>query len=168
MQISTARHSVRGFLLKRRIFLPSLLTLAGGRGDRGGKDERDNWCPPPGAQAAITLTRRTDVVTRTRPQTRGDCSYRCLRLATVCEAPGAGKGPSVRQAETSGALPCGFGSHSHPSAAKIWPFPALQQKPSAPTLCHQVRTQGPRARGGGAHCGASRTRAQPVSAQEGR
>lgn len=43
MQISTERHSVRGFLLKRRIFLPSLPTLAGGRGDRGGKDERDNW-----------------------------------------------------------------------------------------------------------------------------
>ena len=46
------------------------------------------------------------------------------------------------QAETSGALPRGFGSHSHPSAAKIWPFPALQQKPSSPTRCHQVRTRG--------------------------
>lgn len=50
MQISTARHSVRGFLLKGRIFLPSLLTLAGGKGRsgwRGGERELlpSTWSP---------------------------------------------------------------------------------------------------------------------------
>lgn len=57
---------------------------------------------------------------------------RCLRWAKVCEAPGPGTGPSVRQAGPSRALPCGLGSHSHPSAARTRPVPAPQQ-PSAPT-----------------------------------
>lgn len=48
MQISTARHSVVGFLLKRKmVLLRSLLPLAGGkRGSGGGREEEKQLLPP--------------------------------------------------------------------------------------------------------------------------
>lgn len=67
---------------------------------------------------------------RLKPE--GVAPPRCLRWAKVCEARGPGTGPSVRQAGPSRALPCGLGSHSHPSAARTRPVPAPRQ-PSAPS-----------------------------------
>lgn len=64
------------------------------------------------------------------PKLAGAALSRRLGRAQVCEAPRAGTGPSARQAGSSGALPCGLGSHSHPWTAGTRPLPGPRQ-PSA-------------------------------------
>lgn len=93
----------------------------------------DNCCPPPRGHAAIARTSCTDPAARTRPQARRGCSDPEPAAGRDLRGPGVGRGPGVRQAGPSRALPRGVGSHSHPWAASPGPVPARPQQLSAPT-----------------------------------
>lgn len=55
--------------------MPSLLTLAGGKGRSGWRGGERELLPSTWSPGSNNTHRRTDVATRTRPQARGDCSY---------------------------------------------------------------------------------------------
>lgn len=165
MQISTARHSVRGFLLKRRIFLPGrLLTLAAREAERGGEELPSTWSPGSGNTHPPRGCGDEDAP----PSARGRLlpgasgwprSAKPLEQAKVRVCPRLRpRGPSragsalthiPRRRRSGLSLRCNRSPPPRRAATKSGP-------------------EGSGGRGGGAHCGASRTRAQPVSAQEGR
>lgn len=101
------------------------------------------------------------------PKPAGAAPTQRLRPAKICDAPRADTVLSVRQPGPSGALPRGFGSHSHPSAARTRPLSLCGGSSSPPRRAPQDRAQAPSG-GGDANSRASRAPAQPVSAQGGR
>jgi hypothetical protein len=168
MQISTARHWVLGFVLKRTTS-PAEKFTATSRSETGIGRWKGAWGRQltPHSEARRRQHPPASARDRTTRDLEGAAPPRRVWRAKICEAPGTPHRTRRRPERPPGwaprgALPRGLGVGSHPSAAKTRPCPCAEADSSRP------RDRGPRARRGGANSRESQAPAQPVSAAGGR
>lgn len=113
------------------------------------KDRRENRSPPPPPFNSQGLNPPATLVEphRGAPRRAGAAPPRRVGRAEVKGAPGPGVGTSGRQAGPLGALPRGFGPHSHPAAA-------VRTATSNPRPDGRLRSRGRRSRASSPRAGA--------------